>query len=60
MCMCVGPGRAKISLLGPDGRPEVMDVVGIKKSDMRRLLTEVTDRRDRLMREWERIHGRSD
>lgn len=46
-----GPGRAKINLLGPDGRPEVVDVVGIKKSDMRRLLTEVTEHRDRLMRE---------
>jgi len=55
-----GPGRAKINLLGPDGRPEVVDVVGIKNSDMRRLLTEVTEHRDRLMREWERIHGRSD
>lgn len=56
----VGPGRAKISLLGPDSRPEVVDVVGIKKSDMRRLLAEVTEHRDRFMREWERIHGRSD
>ena len=55
-----GPGRAKINLLGPDGRPEVVDVVGIKKSDMRRLLTEVTEHRDRLMQKWERIHGRSD
>lgn len=56
----VGSGRAKIDLLGPDGRPEVVDVVGIKKSGMRRLLTEVTEHRDRFMREWERIHGRSD
>ena len=55
-----GPGRAKINLLGPDGCPEVVDVVGIKKSDMRRLLTEVTEHQDRLMREWERIHGRAD
>lgn len=56
----VGPGRAKINLLGPDDRPEVVDVVGIKKSDMRRLLNEVTEHRDRFMREWRRIHGRSD
>ncbi len=56
----VGPGRAKIKLLGPDGRPEVVDVVRIKRSDMRRLLAEVTEHRDRFMREWERIHGRSD
>ncbi len=56
----VGAGRAKINLFGPDGRPEVVDVVGIKKSDMRRLLSEVMEHRDRFMREWERIHGRSD
>ena len=53
-------GRAKINLLGPDDRPEVVDVFGIRRSDMRRLLTEVTEHRDRFMQEWERIHGRSD
>ena len=53
-------GRAKINLLGPNGHPEVVNVVGIKRSDMRRLLTEVTEHRDRFMREWERIHGRCD
>ena len=56
----VGPGLAKINLLGPDGRPEVVNVVRIKRSDMRRLLAEVTEHRERFMREWERIHGRSD
>ncbi len=56
----VGAGRAKINLLGSDGRPEVVDVVGIKRPDIRRLVAEVTEHRDRFMREWERIHGRSD
>ena len=60
MSISSGRGRTKFNLLGPDGRPEVVDVVGIKKPDMRRLLAEVTEHRDRLMREWERIHGRSD
>jgi hypothetical protein len=30
--------------------------IGIKRADMRRLLAEVTARRDDFLREWERIH----
>ena len=30
----VGAGLAKVHLLGPDGRPEVVDVRGIKRADM--------------------------
>lgn len=56
----VGAGLAKVSLLGPGGRPEAVDVRGIKRTDMRRLFAEVTERRDQFMREWERIHGRAD
>ena len=33
----VGAGFAKVHLLGPDGRPEVVDVRGIKRTDLRRL-----------------------
>lgn len=33
-----GAGQAKINLFGPDGRPEVVSVMGIKQSDMRRLI----------------------
>ena len=56
----VGAGFAKVHLLGPDGRPEVVDVRGIKRADLRRLFAEVSERRDQFMREWERIHGRVD
>ena len=55
-----GEGQAKINRLGPDGRPEVISAVGIKRSDMRRLMSDVIERRDELLREWERIHGQSD
>jgi hypothetical protein len=55
-----GPGQAKINLLGPSGTPEVVYSIGIKRSDMRRLLAEVAEHRDALLREWERIHGRRD
>lgn len=45
-----GPGQAKINLIGPDGRPEVVSVVGIKRSDMRRLMSEVIVRRDAFLK----------
>lgn len=56
----VGAGLAKVHLLGPGGRPKVVDVRDIKRSDMRRLYAEVEARREEFIREWERIHGRSD
>jgi hypothetical protein len=53
-----GPGQAKINLVGAGGAPEVVFSVGVKRSDMRRLLNEPTVRREAFLREWERIHGR--
>jgi hypothetical protein len=54
-----GPGQAKVNLLGPDGRPELVSVIGIKSAEMRRLMDEITARRNAFLQEWERIHGRS-
>jgi len=34
--------------------------VGIKSSDMRRLFAEIDQRREALLKEWERIHGQLD
>jgi hypothetical protein len=53
-------GQAKINLSGPDDRPELVFVVGIKHSDMRRLMSVVAERCDEFLKEWERIHGTSD
>lgn len=55
-----GPGQAKINLLGPDGEPEVVLSIGIKRQEMRRLFAEVVARRDEFLVEWGRIHGRPD
>ncbi|MFV0275908.1 MAG: DUF4160 domain-containing protein [Parahaliea sp.] len=55
-----GAGQAKVNLTGPDGRPELVFVAGIKLSDMRRLMSEVNERRDEFMKEWESIHGTVD
>ena len=55
-----GPGQAKINLLGPHGMPELVYCIGIKRSDMRRLLAEATEHRNVFLQEWERIHGRAE
>ena len=55
-----GAGQAKINLLGPDGDPELVWSVGIKRSDMRGLFAEIGERREALLKEWERIHGQLD
>ena len=54
-----GSGHAKISLRSGTGAPEVVFTVGIKRSDMRRLVAEVAAHRDDFLCERERIHGRS-
>jgi hypothetical protein len=55
-----GAGQAKINLLGPDGSPEAVYSIGIKRSTMRRLMAEVVERKDLFLSEWERIHGSAD
>lgn len=55
-----GPGQAKINLTGPDGRPEAVYFIGIKRPDQRRLMAEVIERQDEFLAEWERIHGTLD
>ncbi len=56
----VGAGLAKVDLLGRDGVPELLFSIGIKRGEMWRLMAETIAHRDRLLREWERIHGRID
>lgn len=53
----IGDGTAKINLVGRDGHPELVFNIGIKKSDMRRLLTEIAEHRMALLGRWEQIHG---
>lgn len=55
-----GAGQAKINLLGPDGTPEIVSSVGIKRSDMRRLMAVAIERREDFLEDWERIHGQRD
>ncbi len=55
-----GPGQAKINLLGPDGEPEVVSAMGIKRSDLQRLLAEVIEHLSQFLEQWESIHGQAD
>lgn len=55
-----GPGQAKINLLSSNGEPQVVWTIGIKRSDLRRLVEEVRTRRSHFLQEWERIHGQTD
>jgi hypothetical protein len=50
-----GAGQAKINLLGPDGAPELIYSVGIRRSALRRLMAEVAERQDVFLRKWGRI-----
>nr|WP_292773879.1 hypothetical protein [Mesorhizobium sp.] len=49
-----------MNLVGPGDTPELVFSIGIKKSDMRRLLAEATRRRAMLLEQWENIHGNAD
>ncbi len=55
-----GAGQAKIDLSGRSGEPEIVYSIGIKRSDMRRLMAEVVEHRHAFLRQWELIHGRPD
>lgn len=55
-----GAGQAKFNLYGPDGWPEAVYFIGIGRSDQRRLMAEVIERRDAFLQAWERIHGQPD
>lgn len=54
-----GAGQAKINLLGPEGAPELVFSIEISRTDMRRLMNEAAEHQERLLGEWERIHGNS-
>lgn len=55
-----GAGQAKVNLLGTEGRPEEVYSIGIKRSDMRRLMNQVVEHQAHFLAEWEKIHGTQD
>jgi hypothetical protein len=52
-----GPGQAKVNLRGRDGKAELVYSIGIKRSDMQRLMAEIDLHQLKFLQEWEAIHG---
>ena len=52
-----GDGEAKINLTGPNGLPELIWAVGMKRSEVRRSMAIVLENRDALLARWKEIHG---
>ena len=55
-----GAGQAKINLLSADGEPEMVQSIGIKRTDMRRLMAEAMEHQAHFLAAWETIHGSKD
>jgi hypothetical protein len=52
-----GDGQAKINLIGAEGVPTLEWVDGMKRSDVRRAMKIVVERREALLARWREIHG---
>ena len=50
-------GEAKVNLLGPDGRPEMVRVEGMTRALERRILRETWEHQAMLLRRWSDLHG---
>jgi hypothetical protein len=55
-----GVGQAKINLLGADSKPEMIQSIGIKRADIRRLMDQAAEHQAHFLAEWEKIHGSKD
>lgn len=53
----LGDGEAKILLVGENGRPEIVDVAGMKLGDLRKALVAVAEAQSMLLEEWSKLHG---
>ena len=52
-----GDGEAKINLAGPSGAPELAWAIGMTRSEVRRAMAIVSERRDEFVAHWRRLHG---
>lgn len=52
-----GDGQAKINLIGPDGKPELLWKKGMKNSEARRDMMLVAEQQLALLARWRQIHG---
>jgi hypothetical protein len=52
-----GSGEAKIDLQGPNDAPELVWVVGMTRTEVRKAMQIVTENRESLIARWRSIHG---
>ena len=52
-----GGGKAKIALVGRNGRPELLRASGLKDGDIRKAMRVVVEHREELLQMWSEIHG---
>lgn len=52
-----GDGETKIALIGQDGSPAVVRIIGADRRESRRALEIVREKRDYLLERWKGIHG---
>ena len=52
-----GDGSAKINLVGEDGSPELVWMIGMKKGELRKAMRIVAERQADLLERWREIHG---
>jgi hypothetical protein len=52
-----GDGQAKINLAGPGGLPELVWVVGMTRTEVRRAMQLVTDQQAAFLARWREVHG---
>lgn len=50
-------GKAKIVLVGGDGRPELVKASAMTRGEIRKALRLVTEHRNPLLQVWSEIHG---
>ena len=53
----IGNGEAKISLVGPDGLPELLGDSGMKHGELRKAMKAVTEEQAMRLDLWRQIHG---
>ena len=52
-----GDGHAKFNLMGPEGRPVLVIVEGMKRGDIRHAMQIVSDQQGHMLERWREIHG---
>jgi hypothetical protein len=52
-----GDGQAKIDLIGPDGRPELLWADGMKHGEIRLAMKIITEHQAFLLERWKSVHG---